>query len=311
MARGGSSRRGQAKYNPPRQERDYDLSIPSLPMLQSPDIILTVFTHKSLQSPGPSANFDANQGLAALGESVLDTVVTKILFSRRPMLSGDQIVESRKRVLSDSNFLKWVKLYKLKNRLRCTPDVLHTPEEARTLFCAYVGGIIAESISHLELVQSWMDALIRDERLTDNPFRPAPPPSATTPPTHKKVKSEELSPVPLFFGRQPLPPEGGSGQREERPPTRQRPPHRAMPSTPNLLSSLRPDAPFLPLFNELATKRGAHVEYPSTSSGPLHAPIWTVQCVVNGIVKGTGEGHNKSMAKEMAAREAYIALGWA
>lgn len=32
---------------------------------------------------------------------------------------------------------------------------------------------------------------------------------------------------------------------------------------------------------------------------------------VGGLIKGTGHGRSKQLAKEEAAREAYIAMGWA
>ncbi|KAF8642035.1 hypothetical protein AX16_009756 [Volvariella volvacea WC 439] len=293
---------------------------PPLPTIQSLDLILTVFTHKSLRpASGPSPQACDNEGLAELGECVLNTVISKILFSCQPPLDATDIAKYRSMLLSDANFMTWVELYELKNRLCCTIDVrakLDTAKEARTLICAYVGGVFAES-SNFDLVQNWMDALIRDERFTEHALRSVSIPSATTPPP-KRVKSEEPPPA-IFFGQQPPAPLDNRSIQM----SRQRPPHMSavvapppstppppLPPLPNPLSPAQPHMPFLPSFNERATQRGSHVEYRATSTGPRHAPSWSVQCVVNGITKGYGQGPNKSMAKEQAARAAYYAMGW-
>jgi hypothetical protein len=70
-------------------------------------------------------------------------------------------------------------------------------------------------------------------------------------------------------------------------------------------------ATFLPMFNQMATQRRLMVEYPAEFSGPAHAGRWTVKCLVNGIVKGQGQGSSKQLAKEEAAKLAYYAMGWA
>jgi hypothetical protein len=76
-------------------------------------------------------------------------------------------------------------------------------------------------------------------------------------------------------------------------------------------ASAQPSTTFLPLFNQTATQRRLIVEYPSEFSGPAHAGRWTVKCLVNGIVKGQGQGSSKQLAKEEAAKQAYYAMGWA
>lgn len=68
--------------------------LPSLPKLVG-EIILEVFTHRSLRFAGAPINEDSDHGdgerLAILGKKVLETVVTDTLFRKRPMLKGDEI----------------------------------------------------------------------------------------------------------------------------------------------------------------------------------------------------------------------------
>jgi hypothetical protein len=117
------------------------------------DIILQVFTHKSLRrSTGePQDESVDNERLAELGEKVLETVVTHYLFIQRPTLSaidisvrfhphifnpGMGMTHSLRQtqndvLLSDGNVENWVKMYGMREKLRCHPDVfplLNTPK---------------------------------------------------------------------------------------------------------------------------------------------------------------------------------------
>jgi dsRNA-specific ribonuclease len=65
---------------------------PPLPQLHG-DLMLDVFTHHSitqgiLNDQTPHGN---SERLAQLGQSVLDTIVTCVLFDERPMLSGEEL----------------------------------------------------------------------------------------------------------------------------------------------------------------------------------------------------------------------------
>lgn len=66
--------------------------LPTLPLL-SGDLILDVFTHKSLRYPGAPVDneFGDNDRLALLGGRLLSTAMTLALFNKRPMLSSEEI----------------------------------------------------------------------------------------------------------------------------------------------------------------------------------------------------------------------------
>ncbi|KAJ7706366.1 ribonuclease III domain-containing protein [Mycena rosella] len=74
---------------------------------------------------------------------------------------------------------------------------------------------------------------------------------------------------------------------------------------PNPLAPAQPTLPFLSSFNQAASQRGVTLDYPANFVGGQ----WSVQCVVNGIIKALGT--TKKIAQEMAARHAYYAMGWA
>ena len=68
--------------------------LPALPKLTG-EIILEVFTHRSLRFPGAPIDEDSEHGdnerLAVLGEKVLEAAITDTLFRKRPMLKGSDI----------------------------------------------------------------------------------------------------------------------------------------------------------------------------------------------------------------------------
>ncbi|KDQ60148.1 hypothetical protein JAAARDRAFT_597138 [Jaapia argillacea MUCL 33604] len=52
------------------------------------------------------------------------------------------------------------------------------------------------------------------------------------------------------------------------------------------------------------------VDWDGGFTGEPHKPVWTLACIVNGVEKGKGVGYSKQLAKEEAAKMAYIALGF-
>lgn len=108
-------------------------------------------------------------------------------------------------------------------------------------------------------MSAWVDRLLAQETLIQpETAMKADPDPAPAVPSAKRIKSETVSPPPNFFKPQ-LPP----------PPA----------ARPNPLAPAQPDAAFLPLFNQEASKRRVSVEYLSEFSGPSHAGRWTVKCI--------------------------------
>jgi len=82
------------------------------------------------------------------------------------------------------------------------------------------------------------------------------------------------------------------------------------------------------MVNEVAIQRRHAIDYVASSEGPSHLPTWTVRCqskcpniftawtffdgfsAVDNVEKGMGVGSNRKIAKEEAARRAWVAMGW-
>jgi len=155
----------------------------------------------------------------------------------------------------------------------------------RLLFHSYIGAVYAQS--GIAPIQEWMSRII-DPNYTYNthsqPTRYSPP-----------LASSSSSPAPQ--------------------------PSTAPPPAPLPIA-------YLPLVNQMSSQRFLPISYPAQSSGPSHQPTWTVRCisafpkpnltdtiinlcsVVNGEERGVGKGKNQKIAKEEAAKQAFLAMGW-
>ena len=74
-------------------QRKFNASLaPPLPQIKSGDLILQVFTHKSLRRPNATPeHYGDNERLADLGKAVLDAAITRTLFNSRPILQAAEI----------------------------------------------------------------------------------------------------------------------------------------------------------------------------------------------------------------------------
>ena len=66
--------------------------LPDIPRL-SGDIILEVFTHRSIRFAGAPLNeeYGDNDRLALLGEKAFNLAITDAMFRKRPMLKADEL----------------------------------------------------------------------------------------------------------------------------------------------------------------------------------------------------------------------------
>ncbi|OAX44418.1 hypothetical protein K503DRAFT_765037 [Rhizopogon vinicolor AM-OR11-026] len=324
-----------------------DSELPDIPKLSGRDIILEVYTHKSLRL-ACNARFRDNERLSVLGHEILEMMTTQLLFFRKPKLTVHQIEVQRTQLLTDETIDIWSKLYRLRDELRCDPrclQSLQTPQEGRLIFNAYLGAVFTEH--GLQTVQEWIGGLLRlsttilnDNHDMDVDIALTTSKPSTPTPMSKRVKVEEPSAPPLalpsflpppVYQSPPqmhykmhqvlpqLPPQRANfpqlaPQNHYNPyfrPTLSRPPSPPKISPPNPLAPAQPHLAFLPLFNQTANQRGLSVSYPAVLVGPPHAGKWSVTCKVNGIEKGKGSSDTKQQAKEQAARQAYYEMGWA
>ncbi|KAG2149621.1 hypothetical protein BD769DRAFT_346608 [Suillus cothurnatus] len=243
--------------------------VPPLPPLYG-DLMLDVFTHRALtqgviNDHTPHGNSDR---LAQLGKSVLNTIVTYILFAERPMLSGEELKTKQEKILSDESMVAWLTEYntELKKRVRGAKGVLDDPEEASFLFNSYVGAVCLQD--GLQATTDWVSKLVKPEGQA---------PALVDDPQNNILPTARVSPVSPTSASLP---------------------------TPSQTAGVPQGT--LALFNQTCHQRGFSVEWIASANGPQHDPRWEVKCKVNDIERGFGLGRNQKIAKELAAYEAYL-----
>jgi len=253
--------------------------LPTLPNLPG-DALLDVFTHPSL------AGLSDNARYSAVGEAQCKASIAYFLFFMRPPLSQAELVDKQQRWLNDGIILRAVQSYRLDTRLRCLPDrreeILGSAAELRNLFYAYMGGIVVHCTYPtfneflLSLIRHVGDSTIpEDIPWLSAATRPPVPAPVPTPAAKPQVKLESA--------------DGSLGN----------------PTSP--ISAQQNNTARL---NETATQRKVKVEYTSTSSGPSHAPTWSICVKCDGREIALGTSTDKKQAKDIAAGEALRALGW-
>ena len=119
------------------------------------EIMLDVFTHKSIKVPTSSVSEHDNERLAVLGKSALEMATTFVLFRQRPVQTAEEIAvrivycptvplshsslksqKAREAILSDRNFEQWVTANGLLEKLRSAPggSINDDPEVSRVFY---------------------------------------------------------------------------------------------------------------------------------------------------------------------------------
>ncbi|TFK41809.1 ribonuclease III domain-containing protein [Crucibulum laeve] len=263
-------------------------ALPTLPKIEGDvDLLLDVFTHHSLRFGGAPMNDDYGdtERLAELGAKVFDLAVTFHLYSKKPFLRAHDIAEQRMQTMADKNLESWLDAYGLKNKLRYAPgeaESVNSPDEIRKFFNTYIGALYIRN--GMQAIQPWISRLIDPD--TDVAMSDPSSPAASS--TQSPSYAQSWSPVPPSNPPPPLP--------------------SFTPSSPG--SSLVSSLVSLALVNQTAAQKGFQVTYPAEQAGPPHQPTWTVRCCLNGQDRGLGIGKSQKIAKEEAARQAWVSMGW-
>lgn len=267
--------------------------VPPLPRLHDPDLLLDVFTHRASTQGviNDHTLHGSSDRLAQLGKSVLNTIVTYILFAERPMLSGEELKTKQEQILSDESIAAWLTAYdtEMKKRMRGAKGVLNDPEEGRFLFNSYVGALCVQD--GLQATTDWVSKLVKPE---------GQPPALVDDPQNRILSTASPTSASL-----PAPTQAGTSQAAP-------PPYYPTPPQASTIPSGVPQGT-LALFNQTCHQRGFSVEWIASANGPQHDPRWEVKCRVNDVERGCGLGRSQKVAKELAAYEAYLymqGIGW-
>lgn len=146
---------------------------PKLPEIKNSAIRARVFIHKSMINDklylSESDMIKAhNERLEFLGDSILNTTITMILYNRFPHFSEGQLSQLRMKLISNERLKKWSFMYRFNEKLKTNLD--NKPENVEfqlgkqklfaDVFEAYIGGLIEDDPkSNLRRVRKWLSKL--------------------------------------------------------------------------------------------------------------------------------------------------------
>ncbi|KAF9454154.1 hypothetical protein P691DRAFT_789637 [Macrolepiota fuliginosa MF-IS2] len=275
--------------------------LPPLPPITDQDLVLAVYSHESLLTEHD--NFGDPKSLASLGSYVLEQALSFHYLMKQPALSAQEIENQTH--ANYPNFLHLLHSYGLRKKILCYPEysaTIDTEEGATTIFHKYIGASFLQN--GIGTVQEWVSRLV-------DPGSPVPNIPTGSHRLHQLGGFQRFQRQPPPPPAQPPPPPPPPSYSYSQGSIHIPPPPQSMPSN----NSFQ----ILAQFNMTAHQRGFAVTYPARSEGPHHTPTWHVQCCpvflsfsgpVNGEPRGEGVGKNQKQAKELAARQAWIAMGW-
>ncbi|EDO18022.1 hypothetical protein Kpol_1045p6 [Vanderwaltozyma polyspora DSM 70294] len=146
---------------------------PKLPEIKDPSIRAKVFIHKSTikdklylkESEMINAH---NERLEFLGDSVLNTIMTMIIYNKFPTFTEGQLSKLRMNLVSNERIKSWTYLYnfdkKLKTNFDLGNDKSHFQNGKQKLYAdvfeAYIGGLIEDDPKHnMPKVRKWLTKL--------------------------------------------------------------------------------------------------------------------------------------------------------
>lgn len=268
---------------------------PDLPDIQSPDIKLQVFTHRSfyarsahvfedhVDDPSPD-----NEKYEHLGDTVLGLVVTSLLLEMYPCLRVGPSTKIRAMMVGNATLSEISLKYKLPDRLRLHPAQAITLRASSNvqadIFESYIGGLYVDQ--GLDAVKAWLNPLFRPYSTlaytltrTQHGLPPLPTPSSS-PPTSAGKHDGTGTPPALDLAR---------------------------------MTQESTTIGHLSLFNQHVQKADRTVEWVysdgGNGEGKKTTPIWVVKVLVDGECLGQGRGGTKKAARNEAAKEGLEGLG--
>jgi len=210
--------------------------------------------------------------------------------------------EEKDAILNEETIISWLDLYPIeKGRfLRNQPDSLNDRQNLGNFFLSYIGAIyLSNRCSTRPILEEWIIKLISSpsdqaeiiaDRLGESSPQ-APDPPRYTPP-----------PPPQHFTTPLTPPRQSSSSNHLSTP----------PSSPIAgPSSNSPTTQVVRILNQTADQKHISYNYPAERvEGADHTPVWVVRCLLDGQEKGCGRGSSKKTAKEKAAHQAIVKMGW-
>ncbi|GEQ69604.1 hypothetical protein JCM33374_g3276 [Metschnikowia sp. JCM 33374] len=161
-----------SKKEPKGEEFDQIKGLPPLPKIKNPELRSRVYQHKSTCANKTYLKEDEivlthNERIEFLGDSVMNTIVTIILYSKFPTANEGELSQIRSSLVSNKVLAEFAVAYGFDKKLRCNIDeeALKTGKQKvfADVFEAYVGALVMERGYDLKEVEDWLSALMANK----------------------------------------------------------------------------------------------------------------------------------------------------
>ncbi|KZT71545.1 ribonuclease III [Daedalea quercina L-15889] len=258
-------------------------ALPPLPEIQSEEIRLQVYTHRSYAAR-PTHRFEDlpddpspdNEKYEHLGDSVLSMVVTELINDIYPYIRVGPSTKIRSLVVGNPTLASISVHYGLPEDLRMHPaqaiTLRHSQNVQADLFEAFVGGLYLDQ--GLDAVKSWLCPLFHPyvvEGYGQVRIQHCLPPESDLPPVFPTLNA-------------------------------------ALPMSSRYAANMG----HLSLFNQHLQQQAKSIEWvfsDSVGQGTRTTPIWVVRAMVDERCIGSGRGSTKKAAKNEAAKEGLRNMG--
>lgn len=143
---------------------------PKLPQIKNPSIRARVFIHKSmindkLYLSEKDMIKSHNERLEFLGDSILNTTMTTIIYNKFPDFDEGQLSQLRMRLINNELLKEWSFLYKFDQQLKTHNVKADENKDGKQklyadVFEAYIGGLIEDdSKKNLPKIRKWLSKL--------------------------------------------------------------------------------------------------------------------------------------------------------
>ncbi|EJU00124.1 hypothetical protein DACRYDRAFT_117691 [Dacryopinax primogenitus] len=329
----------------PRSIMDLDPPLLQIIDEDSLDVVLNPLSNEATMS-GISRRA-AHKRFQVLGQDLIKFAALRFLWDKYPMDTAIAVQKKRDMFCTNHQLAIFAKLYRLTTSLQSTgANITDVEKTYAGIFEAYVGAAIVEM--SIDRVYDWVHRICKSygqetepsEQLRDNQPVMSPPPLPVPPSGHLPNISPRYPPGAMgttgFNYNYPPPNAYGSPQPSRDPRIKQDPDeyHPSMPlisSRPAYPSQPQP-APYFqqpayrqtPVFpataskvsgslaalRQKATQLKREVSFTDASTGPDHQKTWTCSLLVDHIEVGVGTASSKQVAKDIAAQQGLIYLGW-
>ncbi|RLV92225.1 Ribonuclease 3 [Spathaspora sp. JA1] len=151
--------------------RGLDNSLPPLPEIKDPALYERVFIHKSYVNSKSYLNAEKlinthNERLEFIGDSILNTLCTMIIYKEFPTATEGQLSQIRSDLVNNKTLCQFSLQYGLDKKLRARIEdaVLKSGDQKiyADIFEAYIGAVATERGMNLSEVKSWLHKLYKE-----------------------------------------------------------------------------------------------------------------------------------------------------